>query len=81
MRIRECFMNLANRNKRFKELQQEGYTNLKKRSHRGQIMHPQYIKDYTQETGIKLNSSNCGIGNTIYKTLFPVIYIIEERRF
>jgi hypothetical protein len=45
---------------------------------RAQQIHPQYIEDYTEVTGRVLTAADCGFGNTIYKTFFPVLYKLES---
>ena len=40
---------------------------------RNQQIHPMYV----EETRTNLSSQDCGIGNTIYKTFFAVLYVLE----
>ena len=39
------------------------------------------VEDYEDETGHKLTEADKGFGNTIYKTHFSKLYIIEEDRW
>ncbi len=68
------FMDKANRDAEFNRLggSKAGY---RKTSRRNQIMHPEYISDYTQVTG---KSFETGFGNTDYRTFFSVVYSIEK---
>lgn len=72
------FMNKARRDAEFARLGGKA-AGLRRTSIRGQQLHPQYVEDYTLETGKELSVEDCGFGNTIYKTLFPVLYKIESR--
>ena len=72
-----AFMNKNNRNNYFKNMpNKEQY---RKSSIRGQSVSPHYIKDYEKETNHVLSNNEKGFGNTLYKTLFLVLYMIEEK--
>ena len=58
---------------RARELRAQGY-NVKRSSLRNQLLHPQYVDDFTGP-----ERADTGFGNTVYKTLFGVLYIIETR--
>ena len=75
MSINKIFINRANREKEFKRLKQEGF-NVRRSSTRNQLLHPMYVEDYPR----KISEEEKGLGNTIYKTHFSVLYIIEEDR-
>lgn len=67
MRKRLLFSNKANRDRLWRE------RGGRRSSIRNQCIHPMYIEDQKQG----LTAEDCGIGNTIYKTLFGVLYILE----
>lgn len=71
------FMNRANRDAAWKAAGGKR-SGLIRSSIRGQCLHPQYVEDYTKETGVSLSAADKGLGNTIYKTLFPVLYKLES---
>lgn len=71
--IRLRYMNRVNRDAKFRELKEQGL-NVVKTSIRAQLTHPQYIQDWEGE-----EKYDTGIGNTVYKTYFKVIYTVEER--
>ena len=73
--MREKYMNKASRDARFKALggTKAGYA---RRSISNQLLHPQYVTDYTAETGVVLTAADCGFGNGIYKTYFSNLYLI-----
>ena len=75
--MHELYLNQKTRNKRFKELQEQGLK-IRKTTTRNQQLHPEYIHDYEQETGIKLTAEDKGFGNNIYQTYFKVLYVIDE---
>jgi len=70
-------MNQKSRNKRFKELQEQGIR-VRKTTTRNQQLHPEYVKDYETETGIELQAEDKGFGNNLYQTYFKVLYVIES---
>ena len=72
--ILEHYMNLKKRNKRAKELTEQGY-NVRKSCTHNQQLHPMYVQDWPE----KLSIADKSLGNTIYKTHFPVLYKIEAR--
>lgn len=72
MRIKYTFMNKQNRDNKYKELKASGF-NVIKRSIRNQLTHPQYISDFEGD-----EKYDTGIGNTVYKTHFDVLYIVEN---
>lgn len=76
MPIRETYMNKKNRDIRYKELVAQDLKPTRY-SYRGQNCHPMYVRDYEKETGIVLTQEDKGFGNTIYKTYFSSLYIVE----
>ena len=74
--MRKTYMNRKNRDEQARNWKKQGLQ-VKRYSYRNQLLHPMYVNDYTKETGIELTSADCGLGNTIYKTSFSVIYIAE----
>ena len=42
-----------------------------------QNLHPMYVVDYEQETGVILTDADKGFGNTIYRTFFPKLYTLD----
>ncbi len=77
MRTRRLFMSKARRDAEFKRLggTKAGY---KKTSHTNQLLHPMYVEDYAQETGIVLSEAEKGFGNSIYQTYFKCVYILDR---
>ena len=73
MRICEYYQEKSNRDKRYRELKEQGF-NVLRRSHKNQLLHPMYVEDYER----KLTPDECGFGNTLYKTYFPTLYVVEE---
>lgn len=71
-------MSKANRDAAFKHLGKS--SGWRKTSIRNQLLHPMYVEDFEQVTGIGLIAADRGFGNTIYKTHFAVLYKIEEAR-
>jgi hypothetical protein len=65
----ETYLKKETRNQRARDLKAEGYA-VKLRRLTGQIMHPQYVKDwpYPYETGF---------GNADYRTVMPTLYEVE----
>lgn len=78
--MRTLYMNRATRDAEFKRLggTKAGY---RKTSIRNQNLHPQYVTDYTRETGVELTREDCGLGNTIYQTFFGALYGIGKDGF
>jgi len=75
MRLNEAYMNRKNRDARYRELtNQYGKSNVSRSSIRNQLLHPQYVVDFT---GPEKNDT--GFGNTVYKTYFKALYIVEVR--
>jgi len=72
----ESFMTKAARDARARELTARGFR-VRKSSIRNQQTHPMYVADYESVTGIRLTQADCGFGNTIYKTHFPVLYSVD----
>jgi len=66
------FMDKHNRDVKAKELQSQGLTVVRS-STSNQLLHPMYVEDYPR----KLSPEECGFGNTIYKTHFAKLYIVE----
>ncbi len=73
--ILKSFQNKANRDRAAKELKAQGYQ-VRISRHVNQLMHPRYIEDYEYPEYAQENS---GFGNTIYKTLFSVVYHLEAK--
>ena len=65
------FKNLKNRNAKAKQLKAAGFM-VKSYSYRNQQLHPQYVEDEA-----KYLREQIGFGNQVYKTSYPVIYIVE----
>jgi hypothetical protein len=63
------YQNKANRDAKAKELKSQGYV-VKKSSIRNQLLHPQYVDDYEGHV-------DTGLGNTMYKTHFAVLYDVR----
>ena len=51
---------------------------VRRSSMRNQLLHPQYVEDYEGP-----EKDDTGLGNTVYKTHFPVLYLLDydDRRF
>lgn len=73
---KELYISKENRKNRVNQLKSEGYIPILS-THRNQQLHPMYIQDYTQVTGIELKPEDKGFGNTIYKTYFKTLYIVS----
>lgn len=71
--MRSLYMSKANRDAAFKAAGGVK-AGLKKTSIRNQQLHPQYVADYEQVTGIVLTAADKGFGNGIYDTGFGVLY-------
>ena len=67
------YMKRENRDSKARELRAEG-REIKKSSMRNQNMHPMYVLDWPET----LTAEDKGFGNTIYQTLFKVIYMVAE---
>ena len=74
--MRYIYLNKETRDAKAKELKDQGIS-IQKSSVRNQLLHPQCVNDYAQETGIVITSADCGFGNIIYKTHFAVLYGIR----
>ena len=77
MKIHELYMSKALRDERYKELKAQG-RNVVRRVSTGQLIHPQYIDDWNLHSGRELRPEEKGFGNTIYKTYFSKLYVVEE---
>ena len=66
------YMSKANRDAKVKELQAQGYR-VRRYSMTNQLLHPMYVNDYPR----KLTQAECGFGNTIYKTHFGHLYMVD----
>jgi hypothetical protein len=62
----------ANRDAEAKRLRAEGYI-VRLSSARNQLIHPMYM----EEDRADLSPEECGFGNTIYSTHYPVLYALE----
>lgn len=69
MKTHYSFQNLQNRNRKAKELQQQGLK-VRKHSIRNQNCHPQYVDDWERPV-------ETGFGNTQYQMFFAVLYCID----
>ncbi len=67
------YMKRENRDAKARELRAEG-REVKKSSMRNQNMHPMYVIDYPD----RAVANDTGFGNTVYQTLFGVIYMVAE---
>ena len=76
--MKDCFMNKENRDREFYNIPKEERHNYRRSSQRNVLMHPMYVDDYTEETGIALTRADKGFGNNIYKTRFATIYTIHK---
>ena len=65
------YQNRATRDSKARELKAAGYK-VRRSSVRNQLLHPQYVDDYK---GPEKNDT--GLGNTVYKTHFSVLYIVN----
>lgn len=70
--IFEYYQDKDNRDARYKELLAQG-RNVFRSTAASQKLHPQYVRDFK---GPEKNET--GFGNTVYKTLFKNLYIVEE---
>lgn len=75
----KLFMRKENRDKAFRGIPKEERHRFRRSSIRNQLIHPMYIEDYEEVTGIKLTPQDKGFGNVIYKTHFSVLYELVER--
>lgn len=73
MRFYETYAERKNRDARYKLLKSAGLS-VRRTSIRNQLTHPMFIEDRKQG----LSQADCGLGNSIYKTHFSVLYIVEE---
>jgi hypothetical protein len=65
------YKSLKNRNRMAKKLKAAGHQ-VRRYSLRNQLVHPQYIEDEANDL-----KGQTGFGNQVYKTHYPVIYIVE----
>jgi len=72
MTIHERYQNKENRDKRAKELKNQGLKVIR-RSSGPCLLHPEYIKDWPYT----LLPEDKGLGNTLYKTYFKNTYTLE----
>ena len=75
MEIHKIFMSLKNRNVEAKKLKADGYKVIVHTS-TNQQLHPQYVEDYPYQD---VKNDN-GFGNTVYKTFFKSLYIVEAEK-
>lgn len=78
--MNKLYMSKENRDKAWKQLPPEVRAKCRRTHVKNQLLHPQYVEDYEQETGHKLTPQEKGFGNVIYKTHFAVLYEIVEKR-
>lgn len=71
----EIYMKRENRDQRARELKADGYS-VKRRSERNQQLHPMYVEDWPGD----LSDADKGFGNTVYKTMFGNLYVVEWSR-
>jgi hypothetical protein len=67
----ELYQGKENRDRRARELKAMGFQ-VRRGSHRGQMLHPQYVHDADQ--GMR---GQTGFGNTVYHRLWPVLYEVR----
>jgi hypothetical protein len=72
MRIRETYQDKAKRDARWKELKERG-VNCFRRTTGPSYVHPMYIRDFSGP-----EKQDTGFGNTVYKTFFKNLYVVEE---
>ena len=73
MKIREHYQTRSNRDARYHDLKRrESVSNLRRSSSRGSLLHPQYVEDFQGP-----EKQDTGLGNTVYKTYFKVLYTVE----
>jgi hypothetical protein len=72
MKLHLLFMDKAKRDARYFELKAEG-RNLRRSTTGPQQIHPQYVEDFTG-----CEKDDTGFGNTVYKTYFKNLYLVEE---
>ena len=65
------YQNKANRDRAFKMVKAAGL-NARRSTTRNQQLHPEHIEDY-------VGKIETGFGNTMYETVFPVLYVLEIR--
>lgn len=71
----KTFMVKANRDRFWRNLSKEAKTKLRRTSMRNQLLHPMYVDDYPRA----LSKEETGFGNTLYRTYFSAIYLIEKK--
>ncbi len=71
MKIHELYQSKEKRDIRYLELKADGHK-VRRGTTGPQQIHPQYVEDY--EGAAKTDT---GLGNTVYKTLFGQLYIVE----
>ena len=68
------FADKGNRDAKYASLRKSANVlEVRRNSIRNQQIHPMYVED--RKDG--LSAADCGFGNTIYKTYFPVLYSVE----
>lgn len=67
------FMKKENRDRVAREILQRTGIKHRKSSIKNQLLHPQYVEDWPHT----LSDDDYGFGNTIYKTHFSMLYILE----
>lgn len=77
MRKDELWSDKTKRDNRAKELKAMGKSDVRRCSHLGSLLHPQYVEDLKDTP----NGRNTGLGSAVYKTFFEVLYEVswEER--
>jgi len=70
-------MKKENRDAFWKSLSKEQKRTLRRTSVKNQLLHPMYVEDYPRQ----LSDEEKGFGNTLYKTYFARLYIIEDKFF
>ena len=73
MKIREHFICLENRNKRYLELKSMGLNVHRTTSH-GSLLHPQYIEDFPNKEHYESD-----LGNSHYKMPHSKLYTVSEK--
>lgn len=66
------FSNKENRDRAYKQLVDAGYQ-VRRTVHNNQLIHPEYIEDYS-------GNIETGYGNTMYRTGFSKLYVIDKKR-
>lgn len=75
----DLYLSRENRDNAFRLIPRGERKRFKRYSVRGQLLHPQYVVDWEQETGRTLTSADKGFGNTVYRTFFSVLYGLKTK--